>query len=81
MRKRLAQVGNSLALVIDKPILELIGIDATTELDMTYDGQKLIVTPIRATQPENDAFRKSVAETIEKHRKTFQKLSKSPSNK
>ena len=78
MRKRLAQVGNSLALVIDKPILELIGIDATTELEMAYDGQKLTLTPVHAKPVITDAFRQSVAETIEKHRKTFKKLSKDP---
>jgi antitoxin MazE len=78
MKKKLVQVGNSLALVIDKPILELIGIDATTELEMNYDGQSLSLTPVREKKAVTDAFRSSVVETIQKHRKTFEMLAKPP---
>jgi len=35
MIKKLSKHGNSLALVIDKPILELLGIDEETELEFT----------------------------------------------
>jgi antitoxin MazE len=47
MRKRLSAVGNSLGIVIEKPILELLEIDRDTELDMTTDGERLIIEPIR----------------------------------
>ena len=30
MRKKLTRTGNSLALVLDKPLLDQVGIDATT---------------------------------------------------
>jgi hypothetical protein len=39
--------GISLALVIEKPILELLGADAETPFDVTTDGQVLILSPIR----------------------------------
>lgn len=45
MQKKLTKHGNSLALVIDKPVLELLGIDADTPLSITTDGQCLIVAP------------------------------------
>jgi len=41
--KKLTRHGNSLALVIDKPILDLLGIDADTELTITTDGQRLFI--------------------------------------
>src|SRR5438445_2799731 len=47
MRKRLSAIGNSLGLVIEKPILELLHIDRDTELDMSTDGQRLIITPVQ----------------------------------
>ena len=47
MRKRLSAVGNSLGIVIEKPILELLDIDRDTELDMSTDGERLIIEPIR----------------------------------
>ena len=45
MVKTLTKHGNSLALVIDKPILELLKIDADTPLELRTNGRELIVTP------------------------------------
>jgi antitoxin component of MazEF toxin-antitoxin module len=47
--KTLTRHGNSLALVIEKPILELLGADADTPFEITTDGRALILTP--ATDP------------------------------
>ena len=47
MTKILIKHGNSLALVIDKPILELLKITAETPLELTTDGDKLLVSPVR----------------------------------
>lgn len=45
MVKRLTKHGNSLALVIDRPILDLLKIDSETPLDLSTDGRRLIVAP------------------------------------
>lgn len=45
MVKKLTQHGNSLALVIDKPILEMMHVDADTPLSITFTGTSLVVTP------------------------------------
>jgi antitoxin MazE len=47
MRKKLTAIGNSLGIVIEKPILELLDIDRDTELDMRTDGDRLVLVPIR----------------------------------
>lgn len=47
MTKTLIQHGNSLALVIDKPILEMLQISADTPLVLTTDGDSLLVSPVR----------------------------------
>jgi antitoxin MazE len=46
MRKKLSAIGNSLGIVIEKPILELLKIDRDTELEMTTDGSRLIIAPV-----------------------------------
>jgi antitoxin MazE len=46
MTKKLSRHGNSLALVIDKPILELLELDAKSRVRITTDGRKLVVTPV-----------------------------------
>jgi antitoxin component of MazEF toxin-antitoxin module len=45
MIKKLTKHGNSLALVIDRPVLDLLDIDAETPLNIRTDGKCLIVTP------------------------------------
>lgn len=50
MTKRLTKHGNSLAVVIDRPILEILNIDTETELDISTDGQVLIISPVRDAQ-------------------------------
>ena len=47
MVKRMTKHGNSLALVIDRGVLDLLEIDANTPLSVTTDGKCLIVTPVR----------------------------------
>jgi antitoxin component of MazEF toxin-antitoxin module len=48
MRKRLTRTGNSLALVLERPLLEATGIDASTTVEVSTDGDVIVVTPVRA---------------------------------
>jgi antitoxin component of MazEF toxin-antitoxin module len=45
MIKTLKKHGNSMALVIEKPIMEALGIQADTPLQVTMNGNTLMVTP------------------------------------
>ncbi|MEA1950249.1 MAG: AbrB/MazE/SpoVT family DNA-binding domain-containing protein [Planctomycetota bacterium] len=47
MIKTLIQHGNSLALVIDKPILELLDVTADTPLKLVTNGDTLMISPVR----------------------------------
>ncbi len=47
MSKNLIKHGNSLALVIDKPILEMLQITADTPLELTTNGDAILITPVR----------------------------------
>jgi len=47
MAKRLTRTGNSLALVLDKPLLDALRIDANTPLEVSTDGEVIIVSPVR----------------------------------
>ncbi|MDQ6958721.1 MAG: AbrB/MazE/SpoVT family DNA-binding domain-containing protein [Mariprofundaceae bacterium] len=57
MIKNLTPIGNSLGLIIDRPILKLLGIDRDTELEITTDGETLIIQPVRegAVSKETEA--------------------------
>lgn len=52
MTKSLVKHGNSYALVIDKPILELIRATPETQFEVVTDGQSLVLTPVRTPKQE-----------------------------
>jgi antitoxin MazE len=56
MIKKLVRHGNSRALVIEKPILELLNIDDDTEIEIITDGDALIMRPVRAGTIRREAF-------------------------
>ena len=45
MMKKLTPHGNSMAVIIDRAILDLLKIDSETPLDITTDGKRLIIEP------------------------------------
>ena len=47
MIKKLKKVGNSGAIIIDKNILELLKLNDDTPLEITTNGDVLVITPIR----------------------------------
>jgi len=73
MLKKLTKHGNSLALVIDRPILDLLKIDPETPLDISTDGRQLIVKPAKpsARRKKFDAAQEWAHKRYEK---AFQKL-------
>ena len=75
MTKRLTRSGNSLALVVDRPLLEALDIDAETELELSTDGDVLVVTPIREDGRKRDVA-ELVAEAHEQYGGVFRRLAK-----
>lgn len=78
MIKKLSKHGNSLALLIDKPILELLNIDEQTRINITTDGTNIMIKPIHteSTQSisENPKLQKSYEELIAKYDTVLKKL-------
>jgi len=73
MVKKLTPHGNSAALVIDKPIMELLHITMETALDISTDGKSLIISPV--TDPARaKQFKAALKRVVSKHAKTFAKL-------
>lgn len=73
MIKRLTKHGNSLALVIDKGILDLLEIDDATPLSITTNGKHLLVTPVRDLEREKE-FRAALEATNKRYGKALKRL-------
>lgn len=73
MVKKLTKHGNSLALVIDRPILDLLKIDPETPLDVSTDGKQLIIAPAKLSS-RRKKFEAAQEWAHKRYGKTFQKL-------
>lgn len=75
MIKKLVRHGNSRALVIDKPVLELLNIDDDTEMEIITDGTLLIMRPVRDTgSTRTHSFEMAAEEAVERYGSVFRKL-------
>jgi antitoxin component of MazEF toxin-antitoxin module len=73
MAKTLTRTGNSLAIVLDRPILAATGIDANTPLEVSTDGDVIVISPIRPKK-RTAMLRKILAELDREHAGAFKRL-------
>jgi antitoxin component of MazEF toxin-antitoxin module len=71
MTKKLIQHGNSVALVLDKPILDLLNVNINTPLEISTDGQNIILSP--QSIPNNE---QNIMDSLEKINRKFGKALK-----
>ena len=73
LTKTLIKHGNSLALIIDKPILDMLGIGSGTPLELTTDGDALLISPVRDKARE-EQLHKSLEKLNEKFGNDLRRL-------
>jgi antitoxin MazE len=73
MKKKLTKHGNSLALVLDRGVLDLLNIDADTPLDISTDGDVLIVAPVRCNH-RRKAFQSALEKTNKRYGRLLKRL-------
>jgi len=73
MVKTLIKHGNSMALVIDKSILEMLRVTADTPLELTTNGDSILISPIRPKDRQN-RLRKSLEKINRKYSDDLKRL-------
>jgi len=73
MIKKLSRHGNSLALVIDRSVLELLGIDEQTPLDISTDGNALVIVPAKQKK-RRKRFESALAAANQRYEKSLKRL-------
>ena len=80
MIKKLSKHGNSLAVLIDKPILDLLNINEHTHINIKTDGTNIIIEPVRtqssSTISDNSKIQELYEELVDKYNTVLNKLSK-----
>ena len=72
MIKKLTAIGNSLGLIIERSILELLVLEKDTPLDVTTDGEVLIIRPVRDDHPTQ--VRAAAQRMMDVHDATLKRL-------
>ncbi|WP_447602689.1 AbrB/MazE/SpoVT family DNA-binding domain-containing protein [Nitrospira sp. Nam80] len=73
MIKKLQKHGNSMALLIEKPMMEALGIGEDTPLQVNISGQSLVVTPADVGIGK-DRVMKSVSKMRRRYGSTLKRL-------
>jgi antitoxin component of MazEF toxin-antitoxin module len=73
MLKKLTRHGNSLALVIDKGVLELLNIDDQTLLEISTDGTLLLISPVR-DEKRRHRFQEAVGKVNARYGRALKRL-------
>ncbi len=72
--KKLTKHGNSYALIIERPILDLLGIDDETLLQIsTPDGESIVVTPLK-NKSQQRRFSSSLKKVNKKYSRALKHL-------
>lgn len=74
VRKKLTKHGNSYALIIERPILDLLGIDSDTLLDVsTPDGSSIVIKPVKDAAQQKK-FKSALQKVNKKYGRALKKL-------
>jgi antitoxin component of MazEF toxin-antitoxin module len=76
MIKQLRKVGNSNALILDKPILELLGLEEEGQVQLTIQDGSLIVTPARPQLVRAEEMGEKIDYVIKKRADVLRRLAK-----
>ncbi len=73
MTKKLVRHGNSTAVILDKPLLDLLNVDIDTPLEIRTDGKSIIISPQEHVSAEEDVLQ-ALEKVNKNHKSTLKKL-------
>jgi antitoxin component of MazEF toxin-antitoxin module len=74
MIKQLRKVGNSNALILDRAVMELIGLEEKGSIQLTVRNGSLILTPTSPKEISPQQFEKALSRVVAKRRSVLRRL-------
>lgn len=78
MEKGLSKIGNSLGIIIERPVLDLIGADEGTRFNVITDGVNIVLQPVGVDQARVEHVRQLTRRIFKRHEKAFRALAQGP---
>lgn len=74
MIKQLTRVGNSSALILDRALLELVGLEEGGEVRLTVHSGSILVTPVNPRSVDRDRFEACLDRVVDERREVLRRL-------
>jgi antitoxin component of MazEF toxin-antitoxin module len=74
MVKRLRKVGNSSALILDKAIMELVGLEEGADVQLTVHQGSLLLTPVKPRAATDAEFEAAMDYVFKKRHSALKRL-------
>lgn len=77
MVKKLRKVGNSNALILDLPLMEMVGLEEGAEVQLTVHDGSIIITPVNPHKVDPEQLERSLDKVIGARRDVLRELADS----
>lgn len=77
MIKRLQKVGNSSALILDLPIMEMVGLEEGKEVQLTVSNGSIIITPVSPQRVDPEELERHLDRIVGERGKILKELADS----
>ena len=74
MVKRLRKIGNSNALILDRALMELVGLEERGEVQLTVRNGAIILAPAKPRTVSQERFEQCLTRVIARHRSALKRL-------
>ena len=74
MIKQIKKIGNGHALFLDKAILELVGLEAGAQVQLTVHNGAIVITPVSPRPVDRARFEAALERVIEDRREVLRRL-------
>jgi len=76
MIKQIKKVGNSHAIILDKAIMELVGLEEHGEVQLAIHNGSIILTPSNPRPVDKERFESCLSRVVEGRREVLRRLAK-----
>jgi antitoxin component of MazEF toxin-antitoxin module len=77
MVKKLRKVGNSNAVILDLPIMEMVGLEEGKEVQITVSNGSIIITPVDPRRVDPEELERHLDRIVGERRKLLKDLAES----
>ncbi|MCJ7652707.1 MAG: hypothetical protein MUO75_03275 [Actinobacteria bacterium] len=77
MVKRLQKVGNSNAIILDLPIMEMVGLEEGKEVQVTVSNGSIIITPVNPRLVDQEELERHLDRIVGERREMLKELADS----